>query len=146
MLDQQVVTPVAESRCSLKEDTTRSFIAPLEGSPTTGAQLPAPQPAELSELTQKDSLEDIYGIIRALDSPLRIRIMLALYERPHFVYELVELLGSSQPLVSQHLKVLKSARLVDSRRQGRQMIYSTADPHIIEILRLAFRAARHGSG
>ena len=138
----------------MKHDAARNFIAPLESVPTTATGVPLPEaelrPGDsaepLSELTQEGGVDAIYGIIRALDSPLRIRIMLALYERPHFVFELVELLGSSQPLVSQHLKVLKSARLVDAQRQGRQMVYSTADPHIIGIFRLAFKAGHHRSG
>ncbi|ANE05375.1 ArsR/SmtB family transcription factor [Corynebacterium crudilactis] len=81
------------------------------------------------------------SLIRALDSPLRIQIILALNERPHFVHELVKLVQSSQPLVSQHLKVLKSAGIVDAQRQGRQMTYSLAQGRVLDILLLALEAS-----
>ncbi|NLZ58755.1 MAG: winged helix-turn-helix transcriptional regulator [Corynebacterium sp.] len=85
------------------------------------------------------------SVVRAIDSPLRIRMLLALNERPHFVSELVSLVGSSQPLVSQHLKVLKAAKLVNAERNGRQMSYSLAQPRVIDILTLSLEAAEDAS-
>ena len=63
------------------------------------------------------------GIISALDSVLRIRIVLALRGRDHVVHELVSSLGKSQPLISQHLRVLKRAGIVNSQRSGREVVY-----------------------
>ena len=57
-----------------------------------------------------------------------------LRKRPHAVGELVRYLGVSQPAVSQHLAVLRGARLVKSRRDGRRRIYSL-DPGGIAALR-----------
>lgn len=82
------------------------------------------------------------NVIRALDSPLRIEIVLALNERPHFVHELVKRLDSSQPLISQHLKVLKSAHVVEAERTGRQMTYFLAEPLVMDIFSLALKAAK----
>jgi Bacterial regulatory protein, arsR family len=58
----------------------------------------------------------------------------ALAERPRYVHELVELLGVSQPLVSQHLRILRGARLVVVERLGREAVYSLADPHVAHIV------------
>ncbi|WKK61939.1 metalloregulator ArsR/SmtB family transcription factor [Corynebacterium sp. P3-F1] len=73
-------------------------------------------------------------IIGALDSPLRLRILLLLSERDHVVHELVDSLDKSQPLVSQHLRVLKKAGLVDATRSGREVVYHLAVPGVIATL------------
>ena len=46
-------------------------------------------------------------LLKVLSAPARLAIVSELAERPRFVHELVELLGMSQPLVSQHLRVLR---------------------------------------
>ncbi len=82
-------------------------------------------------------LESAIRIIAALDSRLRIQIVLRLDEREHFVHELVSELQKSQPLVSQHLRVLKESGIVDAQRQGRQVVYRLAQPGAREIVNLA---------
>jgi len=61
---------------------------------------------------------------------LRVGIVVLLDERPRSVNELVESLGVSQPLVSQHLRVLRGLGLVDGQRDGRAMIYSLTDERV----------------
>lgn len=73
-------------------------------------------------------------IIAALDSPLRLQILLLLHQRDHVVHELVSTLGKSQPLVSQHLRVLKNAGLVNATRVGREVVYRLAVPGVITVL------------
>ncbi|MEX3504889.1 ArsR/SmtB family transcription factor [Corynebacterium sp. LK2510] len=73
-------------------------------------------------------------IAKALDSPLRLRILLLLCCRTHVVHELVSSLEKSQPLISQHLRVLKQARLVSASRHGREVEYSIANSQVEEIL------------
>lgn len=82
-------------------------------------------------------------VIGALNSRLRLQLVFLLSERKHYVHELVETLGESQPLISQHLRVLKEAGLVDSERRGRQVIYELTDHTVIELIA---RAARLGLG
>ena len=43
-------------------------------------------------------------------------------------------LEMSQPLVSQHLRILRGARLVGVERQGREAVYSLADQHVAHIV------------
>lgn len=69
--------------------------------------------------------------IGALDSPLRLQILLLLHNRDHVVHELVDALDKSQPLVSQHLRVLKNAGLVSAKRTGREVVYRLAVPGVI---------------
>lgn len=60
----------------------------------------------------------------ALADPMRAAIVERLAERPMAVGELAALLPVSRPAVSQHLKVLKEARLVRDRPDGTRRIYA----------------------
>jgi DNA-binding transcriptional ArsR family regulator len=60
----------------------------------------------------------------ALAEPMRQTIVERLSERPMAVGELAALLPVTRPAVSQHLKVLKDARLVRDEAQGTRRIYS----------------------
>ena len=63
----------------------------------------------------------------ALAEPMRASIMERLAARPMAVGELAALLPVSRPAVSQHLKVLKEAKLVRDQAEGTRRIY-TVDP------------------
>jgi len=60
----------------------------------------------------------------ALAEPMRARIVETLGRRPMAVGELAALLPVTRPAVSQHLKVLKEARLVCDHAEGTRRIYS----------------------
>jgi DNA-binding transcriptional ArsR family regulator len=70
----------------------------------------------------------------ALGDPTRRAIFERLADRPRAVGELARELPVSRPAVSQHLKVLKDARLVTDRRDGNRRIYQL-DPDGIAALR-----------
>ncbi|WP_072042029.1 ArsR/SmtB family transcription factor [Nigerium massiliense] len=97
-------------------------------------------------LTNEDGMpansewEQVGGLFRSLGSPIRVGIVVLLTERDHSVNELVDALHVSQPLVSQHLRVLRSGGVVTGERHGREMIYSLTDPGVSDLVR---RAARH---
>jgi ArsR family transcriptional regulator, arsenate/arsenite/antimonite-responsive transcriptional repressor len=61
---------------------------------------------------------------RALADVNRLRIVRRLADRPSTVTELIEQVGLSQPLVSHHLKRLRDAGLVETRRVGRETVCS----------------------
>ncbi len=81
-------------------------------------------------------------LLRVLAAPVRLAIVMELAEQPRFVHELVERLGLSQPLVSQHLRVLRGARLVGVERQGREAAYSLTDQHVAHIVADAVQHSR----
>jgi len=72
--------------------------------------------------------------IEALGDPTRRQLFERLRDGPCSVNELVDAVSVSQPAVSQHLRVLKEARLVRAQKQGRQRIYSV-DPEGLAELR-----------
>ncbi|MFI5006802.1 MAG: ArsR/SmtB family transcription factor [Solirubrobacterales bacterium] len=72
--------------------------------------------------------------LAALADPTRRRLLERLRRRPHAVGELARHLGVTQPAVSQHLAVLRRARLVRSRPDGSRRLYRP-DPSGIAALR-----------
>jgi len=73
-------------------------------------------------------------ILHALGDSTRRAIFRRLRGRPRSVGEIAEGLEVSRPAVSQHLKVLKEARLVTDRAEGTRRLYAL-DPRGIEMLR-----------
>ena len=70
-------------------------------------------------------------ILRTLANPRRLEILHALAEGARGVSRLAATLGMSQPNVSQHLAVLRTAGLVDAERDGREVRYRLADPDVM---------------
>ena len=81
-------------------------------------------------------------LLRALAAPVRIAIVTELGRGPRCVHELVEATGAAQPLVSQHLRVLRGAGVVRGERRGREIAYSLTDEHIGHIVADAITHAR----
>jgi ArsR family transcriptional regulator len=73
---------------------------------------------------------------KALGHPVRLGIALRLAEEPDgtCACDFAEIFGVSQPTVSQHLKVLREARLVTTRRQGNQIYYTLDSAAAKELL------------
>jgi ArsR family transcriptional regulator, zinc-responsive transcriptional repressor len=87
----------------------------------------------MMECVDANRYSDAAELLRALGHPARLRIAIALGDDERCVHELVDLLGLPQPTVSQHLQVLRAARVVSGRRVGREVRYTLADHHIAHI-------------
>ncbi|OLB76297.1 MAG: transcriptional regulator [Actinobacteria bacterium 13_2_20CM_2_71_6] len=81
-------------------------------------------------------------LLRALAAPLRIAIVTELGGGAKCVHELVDVLAVPQPLVSQHLRVLRKAGVVRGARRGREIEYSLTDHHIAHIVADAITHSR----
>lgn len=92
----------------------------------------------------KETLTAAGDILRALAAPVRIAIVLQLRESERCVHELVGALGVTQPLISQHLRVLKSAGVVQGERNGREVLYRLVDDHLAHIVIDAVAHAEEG--
>ena len=65
---------------------------------------------------------------------MRIAIVLQLRAAPRCVHDLVDALALPQPLISQHLPVLKEAGVVHGERRGREVVYALVDDHLAHIV------------
>ena len=69
-----------------------------------------------------DQLRDLKVFHKALADVTRLRIVQLLASRPRTVNELIAAIGISQPLVSWHLRRLRNAGIVTTRRIGREVL------------------------
>ena len=83
-----------------------------------------------------DSLYDLSEVFRVFGDSTRIRILYALFESELCVCDLATLLGLTQSAVSHQLRILKDAKLVKFRREGKSILYTLDDDHVRAILSL----------
>lgn len=114
--------------------------AVLAGSGHAGEVCPAGPPA----VPPPHVVAAAGDLLRALAAPVRIAIVLQLRAAPRCVHDLVDALVLPQPLVSQHLRVLKEAGVVRGERRGREVVYSLVDDHLAHIVLDAVAHAQEG--
>ena len=66
-------------------------------------------------------------VLKTLASPRRLELIHVLADGPAEVGRLAQAIGASQPNVSQHLAVLRSAGIVEAERTGREVRYRLVD-------------------
>ena len=86
------------------------------------------------KLPEDERLFDLADLFKLFGDTTRVKILYALSETELCVFEIAELLGMTQSAISHQLKVLKDAKLVDNRREGKTIIYFLADEHVREII------------
>ena len=92
--------------------------------------------AECCVMWDEDMLCDAAELFKMFADTTRIKILYALFDTELNVTQLAEKLEMSQSAVSHQLRVLKQARLIRVRRDGKSMIYSLADSHVHTILNM----------
>lgn len=85
------------------------------------------------KLPKEETLYDLAELFKVFGDSTRIKILCALFESEMCVCDLSALLSISQSAISHQLRVLKSARLVKFRRDGKVIYYSLDDEHIKHI-------------
>lgn len=76
-------------------------------------------------------------LLKGFADTTRLRILCLLLESEVCVHDLVDVLDISQSGVSHQLRILREARLVKSRKEGRHVYYRLHDSHIGEMLKNA---------
>jgi ArsR family transcriptional regulator len=96
----------------------------------------------MSHLTQSETITVIDSqtatrlaeIFAALADPTRLRIISALSHHELNVGELSRLIGTSESATSHQLRLLRTQRIVRTRKEGRQVFYALDDEHIHDLL------------
>ncbi len=86
---------------------------------------------------------DLSEVFRVFGDASRIRILYALFESELCVCDLSTLLGMTQSAVSHQLRILKDAKLVRFRREGKSVIYALDDDHVRAILSMGMEHLLH---
>lgn len=93
-----------------------------------------------TESQLRAGLMDVAGLselFRALSDETRTKILYLLSKQELCVCDLAHLLDITLPAVSHHLRLLKTMRLVRSRRDGKQVFYALDDDHVLSLIEVA---------
>ena len=82
----------------------------------------------------EDELYDLADLLRIFGDSTRVRILYALFDGEVCVCDIADALGMTLSAISHQLRILKQARLVSYRRDGKTVFYSLADDHVRSIL------------
>ena len=77
-----------------------------------------------------ENISRLAEMFKLMGDSSRLRIILACLHQAINVSDMAQQLGLSQSLVSNHLRLLRGARIVRSERRGKQVFYIAADAHI----------------
>lgn len=80
-----------------------------------------------------EQLEHLAVFFKVMGDFTRLRILECLSKKEVHVSAIADTLGMEQSAISHQLRVLKQARLVRSRREGKSIYYSLDDDHIYQI-------------
>jgi ArsR family transcriptional regulator len=80
-----------------------------------------------------EAVELVAGRFKVLSEPIRIQILQALHDGPMSVNDITAAIGSTQPNVSKHLRLLQESSFVSRRQQGNTVFYSIADESVFRL-------------
>ena len=83
-----------------------------------------------AQMPDENDLADLAELFKIFGDSTRIRILYVLFEAEMCVCDIATLLGMTQSAVSHQLRLLKQAKLVRNRRDGKTVFYSLADDHV----------------
>ena len=86
------------------------------------------------KLPLPEQLIEVAQLYKVFGEPTRIKILYILFDGEACVCDIAEVAQMTQSAISHQLRVLKSAKLVKYRREGKSIIYSLADDHVKTIL------------
>ena len=88
----------------------------------------------LIENVSENELSDLAELFKIFGDSTRIKILFALFHGDKNVTEICEMLEMNQSAVSHQLKILRTSKLISSRRDGKAVIYGRADDHVKTII------------
>jgi DNA-binding transcriptional ArsR family regulator len=97
----------------------------------------------MSTIDPRD-VEGLTEIFRVLGDGTRVRILDALSASELCVGDIAERLGLSESAVSHQLRLLRSARIVRPRREGRMIFYALDDKHVLTLFKQGLRHVQEG--
>lgn len=86
------------------------------------------------KMPDETELYDLAELFKIFGDSTRIRILFVLFEAEVCVCDLAKALGMTQSAISHQLRILKTNKLVKSRREGKSIFYSLSDDHVRTII------------
>lgn len=90
----------------------------------------------MENIPDKNTLGDIAELFKGFADPTRVHILSLLVDRELCVTDISEAVALSQSAISHQLRLLKQMHLIKYRRDGKNILYSLADDHVLTILQM----------
>lgn len=91
----------------------------------------------LAGMPPEDELLDLAELFKVFGDTTRMKILYVLFASEMCVCDIAEILNISQSAISHQLRIIKQAKLVKNRRDGKTVFYSLADEHVKVIIGMA---------
>ena len=85
-------------------------------------------------MPDNNTVTELSEVFKVFGDPTRLKILWTLFDAEKCVYDISETISMTQSAVSHQLRVLKQARLIKSRREGKNTFYSLDDEHVKRII------------
>lgn len=95
------------------------------------------------DLKGEEGIDMLGKIFKAMGDPSRLKILYILSKSPLCVCDIADVLEMTQSLVSHHLRSLRNLKLVKFKRQGKQVIYSLDDHHVLDLINEGLEHTAH---
>lgn len=95
-------------------------------------------------MLERNTVLNLAEVFKLLGDPTRVEIIFALSHQELCVCDIAAVLGISQSAVSHQLRLLRSARLVKFRKEGKIVYYSLDDSHITNLFNECLDHISHG--
>lgn len=91
----------------------------------------------VSSMPSDSAISEMGSRFKVISEPSRLKILLALSAGELCVEHITEAVGGNQSAVSHQLRTLKDNRIVKCRREGKKVLYSISDGHILTMIEMA---------
>lgn len=85
-------------------------------------------------LEREEDIIKATNALKAMAHPLRLKILCALKSDELPVLEIVKYVGSSQSNISQHIEILRTKNIIESRRDGNRVLCKVKDAKILKLV------------
>ena len=87
-------------------------------------------------LGREDDLERVTRSLKAMSHPLRLRILCTISDTDISVQEIVDMVGTSQSNISQHLSILREKGILASRKEANRVFYRVNDTRTLTLVKM----------
>ncbi len=90
----------------------------------------------MQTIPEKQTLKQIAELFKGFADPTRVQILSLLIDKEMCVGDIAQSVELSQSAISHQLRLLKQMHLIKDRREGKNILYSLADNHVLTILQM----------
>ena len=95
------------------------------------------------QLDKEKGLDNLARIYKALGDPTRLKVIYILSKSSLCVCDIANLLDMTQSSISHHLRILRDLNLVKFKKEGKLVIYSLDDDHVLRLLEEGIQHTKH---